>query len=126
MLLISLSRALLTTKPTQFRMNDRDHIGVVQYYTQLKVNGILHNIAIILPYGPPDPFLFEKSQGTCYSCLFLEGEEPVAIDAKKILSVVGMVPHKPVIPNQPLQTRFYLAEQMMLDVLDNARVEGNI
>ena len=61
---------------------------------------------------------------TCYSSL--EGEEPVAVDVKTIISVVGMVPHKPAIPNQPLQTRFYLAEQMMLDVRDTIHVEGNV
>jgi hypothetical protein len=36
-----------------------------------------------------------------------------------------MVPHKPVIPNQLLQTRYYLAEQMMLEISDNTHLEDN-
>jgi hypothetical protein len=115
---------LLTTKPAQFRMDDKDQIGVVQYYVRLEVDNVPHNIAIIVPFGPPDPFLYRNSMTTCYSCL--AGEEPVAVDVKDILSVVAMVPHKPAIPNQPPQTRFYLAEQIMLDVLDNTHIEGNV
>jgi hypothetical protein len=87
-------------------------IGEVLYYFRLQVEqGETHTLAAIVPFGQPDDFLLAESSNTVYSCK--KGETVMAIDVKRIRSVVGMLPHRVAGEDQ-----WFLVEKPGLDVWD--------
>ena len=72
-------------------------------------------MALVRLYSGPDPLLYERSSYTVYSVTQLSEEEGYrVVPAKAILSVVAVVPHNHHI--QPDDTRFFVWEQMGLDL----------
>ncbi|OBZ70829.1 hypothetical protein A0H81_09275 [Grifola frondosa] len=75
--------------------NDNVHFAEVQYYFQVQSDNLddshIRTLAMVRPYSDPDSLLTAVSFGTVLSCS--REDERMAIDIKKIKSVVGMVPH---------------------------------
>jgi hypothetical protein len=93
----------------------------MQFGQQCKV------LALVSVYSPPHAGLFEESNGTVLSCIYLGAANLKVIDISSIVSVVAMIPHDPfpvvaMIPNDPFpagngdkQERYFVAEKPGLD-----------
>ncbi|TFK49442.1 hypothetical protein OE88DRAFT_1737055 [Heliocybe sulcata] len=87
--------------------------------------------ALVTRYSEPHPVLKEMSHGTLLSCLHGGEDGLMVINAKDILSVVAMIPHRPTIPGESIkQDRFYLVEKPVLAMdelagLQDEENEGN-
>ncbi|KZT20729.1 hypothetical protein NEOLEDRAFT_1075080 [Neolentinus lepideus HHB14362 ss-1] len=75
--------------------------------------------ALVCKYSNPDPTLRDLSYGTLLLCHAGGPDDLLVIDIHNIVSVVAMIPHRPEIPNQPIQDRFFLVEKpgLSMDVL---------
>ncbi|KAG1851567.1 hypothetical protein C8R48DRAFT_612469 [Suillus tomentosus] len=74
------------------------------------------NVALVTLYSLPQPELLALSYGALISCIH-EGEESLCvIDINTIQSVVGMIPHKPTLPNGQVEEQFFLVEKTGLDI----------
>jgi hypothetical protein len=91
-------------------------LAKAHYYFQLVVNNKVKTLAIVTRFGPPDPWLFEASSRTLYSCKSLGDKGLVVVDVHQVLSVVSMVPHRPSIPGKAVEDRYFLHEKIGLEV----------
>ncbi|KAG1878337.1 hypothetical protein F4604DRAFT_1880351 [Suillus subluteus] len=83
------------------------------------------NVALVMLYSLPQPELLALSYGALISCIH-EGEESLCvIDVNTIQSVVGMIPHKPTLPNGQVEEQFFLVEKTGLDIARCGLQDGN-
>jgi hypothetical protein len=82
----------------------------MQFGQQCKV------LALVSVYSPPNAGLFEASNGTVLSCIYLGAANLKVIDISSIVSVVAMIPHDPFpAGNGDKQERYFVAEKPGLD-----------
>lgn len=74
------------------------------------------NVALVTLYSLPQPELLALSYGALISCTHKGEESLCVIDVNTIQSVVGMIPHKPTLPNGQVEERFFLVEKTGLDI----------
>jgi hypothetical protein len=72
---------------------------------------MIHTLAVVVPFGPPDQDLLKLSSYTVYSCQ--PQDAVIVVDVKKILSVVAMLPHQ-----IGGEQRYFLVEKPGLDLAD--------
>jgi hypothetical protein len=114
----------------QVLLHGQEHFAEVLYFAQLTMENDDHNsdneedannwhfvnAALITLYSLPQPELLALSYGALISCIH-EGEESLCVvDVNTIQSVVGMIPHKPTLPNGQVEERFFLVEKTGLDI----------
>ena len=107
-----------------------DHIAQVQYFARLverneaglDVAPLAINeqyrfvdVALVMLYSRPHPYLLEESYRTLVSCTKLGEESLCAIDLTSIHSVIGMVPHHVNLP-EGLEERFFLVQKMGIEL----------
>jgi hypothetical protein len=72
--------------------------------------------AMVLPFSSPHPILLSQSLHTLISCEPLGDNEIQVIPAKSIVSVIAMVPHRPIVNGVALDNQFYVVEKPGLDI----------
>jgi hypothetical protein len=80
----------------------------MQFGQQYKV------LALLSVYSPPDPGLFEASNGTVLSCTYHGDACLKVIDVSSIVSVVAMIPHNP-FADGDTQEQYFVAEKPGLE-----------
>jgi hypothetical protein len=108
----------------QLKYQGSVRFGEVLYFTRLSVDAGLdddrdwrwHNVALIQMYSHPDNDLLQLSSHTVTSCTRLE--DICVIGVKEILSVVAMIPHKPILPSGVVREegQFFMLEKPGLDL----------
>lgn len=76
---------------------------------------VWNDVAVVSMFSLPDQELLDLSCHTVSSCRHDEDDVRV-IDLKSILSVVGMVPHRPTLPSGVTEDRFFMVEKPGLDI----------
>lgn len=99
--------------------------GEVLYFTRLSVDAGIndgcdwcwHNVALMQMYFHPDNDLLWLSSHTVTSCTHLE--DIYIIDVKEILSIVAMIPYKPILPSGVVceEGQLFMLEKPGLDLL---------
>ncbi|KII83655.1 hypothetical protein PLICRDRAFT_32845 [Plicaturopsis crispa FD-325 SS-3] len=95
--------------------------GEVQFYMCLPVacgnrSTNTRTVALISLYSTPDTGLLAQSFNTLYSCQHQGDTALVVVDVQSIVSVVAMVPHRPVLQSGRVEDRYFVAEKPGLDV----------
>ncbi|KAG2337345.1 hypothetical protein BDR05DRAFT_978538 [Suillus weaverae] len=116
--------------PEDVLLHGQEHCAEVLYFMQLTMENDNHNsdneedennwhfvnVALVTLYSLPQPELLALSYGALIFCIH-EGEESLCvIDVNTIQSVVGMIPHKPTLPNGQVEEWFFLVEKTGLDI----------
>ncbi|KLO11179.1 hypothetical protein SCHPADRAFT_800953, partial [Schizopora paradoxa] len=83
-------------------------IAEVQYFFQIKIQGVVNTVALVANYSSPNTHLLEKSSGALAVCKHLGQANLEVIKVQSILSVVGMVPY----PHTQERDMFFLVERM--------------
>lgn len=112
------------TDASQIKYHGEVRFGEVLYFTRLSVEAGLdedrdwrwHDVALIQMYSHPDDDLLQLSSHTVTSCSRLE--DICVVSIKQILSVVSMIPHKPILPSGVMdeEGRFFMLEKPGLDL----------
>ncbi|KIK91987.1 hypothetical protein PAXRUDRAFT_148287, partial [Paxillus rubicundulus Ve08.2h10] len=95
------------------------------YYTHLAIEDNMANadpdqnwhfmdIALAHLFSVPDPQLLAMLEQTVTSCLLLNEIQVIGI--KAIISIVGMIPHRPCLPSGVMEDLFFLLERPGLDL----------
>lgn len=92
------------------------------YFTRLAVEADTdHNddwqfadVTVIQMYSLPDEDILCLSSHTVASCTHLDTIS--IVDVKQIISVIAMVPHRPMLPSVVTEDRFFMVEKPGLDV----------
>ena len=87
-------------------------VAEVQFFFQVKLQGVDTTVALVANYSAPDATLMEKSSGALAVCQFLGQQSLEVIKIEFIHSVVGMVPY----PHTEVQDCFFLVERMGYDI----------
>lgn len=100
-------------------------VAEVLYFTRLPVEAgiddddnqiwVWKDVAVVSMFSLPDKDLLDLSCHTVSSCQ-LEEDDIRVIDLKSILSVVGMIPHKPTLPSGVTEDRYFMVEKPGLDI----------
>jgi hypothetical protein len=72
------------------------------------------DVAIIRMYSLPDEALLQLSSQTVASCI--HPNEVVVVNIKNIVSVVAMIPHRPMLPSGVVEDRFFMLEKPGLEI----------
>jgi hypothetical protein len=99
-------------------------IGEVQYFFRLRAPGETEAFALAMlsVYSPPDQALLNVSHGALKACTYFGQENLMVVDARSIISVVGMIPF-PVLGEGGVcaeacaqtQGKYFLYEKITLD-----------
>ncbi|KAG1859452.1 hypothetical protein C8R48DRAFT_673988 [Suillus tomentosus] len=113
-----------TSRNVKIKYHGEVRFGEVLYFTRLLVEAGLdedrdwrwHDVALIQMYSHPDDDLLQLSSHTVTSCSCLE--DICVISIKQILSVVAMIPRKPILPCGVMDAegRFFMLEKPGLDL----------
>lgn len=76
----------------QLNYENNIRFGEVYYYFRLTINGVDKTLAMTSLYTLHDAILAERSTGALIVCGYQGNAGLVVIDAKKIVSVVAMIP----------------------------------
>ena len=68
-------------------------------------------------YSPPDASLLHRSSHTVPSCTLLS--DLIVLPIKQILSVVTMIPHRPMLPSGIIEDRVFVLEKPGLDICES-------
>ncbi|KAF8064082.1 hypothetical protein FPV67DRAFT_1419918 [Lyophyllum atratum] len=93
----------------------------VQYYFRLRFGDVVHTLAVISVFAPPDRGLFERSCQTVYACRYLGNTSLKVIHVRQIESVVAMVPDFKVTEAGHIETpddRYFLVEKLGLGLTE--------
>ncbi len=71
---------------------------------------------LISLFSNPDPTPLQLSVNTLWSCKYLGNSALKFINIKCICAIVAMVPHAPVIGEQPVHEQFFLIEMPSFDI----------
>lgn len=74
------------------------------------------DIAVVQMYSPPDDQLLWLSSHTVMSCALLN--EVSAVNVKKIMSVIAMIPHEPRLPSGITEDHVFMLEKPGLDIVN--------
>ncbi len=104
----------------QIDTGNGEEIAEVQYFFQVKTQGVTRTVALVSKYSPPIPSLLTKSHGALVVCKYQGLQNLKVIHATSIKAVVAMVPYPSSYmipyPNIPGQSFFFLVERMGLDI----------
>ncbi|KAG6895036.1 hypothetical protein C0992_003433 [Termitomyces sp. T32_za158] len=103
----------------KFYDESKSNFAEVQYYFHLRFGDIVHTLAVISVFSPPDPILLEKSSSTVYACSYLGTRSLKVIDVCQIKSVVAMIPDFEVTAAGVIQMptdKYFLVEKLGLDI----------
>jgi hypothetical protein len=69
-------------------------VADVEYFFQLRFGDVVHSLALLSMFSPPDQAILEESHHTVYLCHYAIGGAAAltVVDVKSIKSVVSMVP----------------------------------
>jgi hypothetical protein len=73
-------------------------VADVKYFFRLHFGNIIHSLAVVSVFSPPDKGLLEESHRAAYICHHLGAAALRVVDVKAITSVVSMVPDYQVMP----------------------------
>jgi hypothetical protein len=78
----------------QFTTNGAPNIADIEYFFRLRFGDVVHSLALVSMFSPPDEELLEESHRAAYICHYATGGEAAlkVVDVKSITSVVSMVP----------------------------------
>lgn len=110
-------------------------IGEVQYFFRLRALGETKPFALAMlsVYSPPDQELLNISHGALKACTYFGQENLIVVEAKSIISVVGMIPF-PLLGEGGIsaetctrtQGKFFLYEKITLDTGSSSEDEEDI
>ncbi|KAG1853516.1 hypothetical protein F4604DRAFT_1883396 [Suillus subluteus] len=113
-----------TSRNVKIKYHREVWFGEVLYFTGISVEAGLdddcdwrwHDVALIQMYSHPDDDLLQLSSHTVTSCSHLE--DICIVSVKQILSVIAMVPHKPILPSGVMdkEGQFFMLEKPGLDL----------
>ena len=75
------------------------------------------DVAIMRLYSPPDASLLHRSSHTMPPCTLLP--DLIVLPIEQILSVVAMIPHRPMLPSGVVEDRFFVLEKPGLDICES-------
>jgi hypothetical protein len=67
-------------------------LAEVEYFFRLQFNDIVHSLALVSVFSPPDQETLELSHGTAYICQHGGIDALMVVDITSITAVVAMVP----------------------------------
>ncbi|KAF9463097.1 hypothetical protein BDZ94DRAFT_637947, partial [Collybia nuda] len=82
-------------------------------------SNVVHSLAVISVFSPPNHDLLHQSFQTVYACHYQGVDALLVIDIKQIESVVSMIPYFKVTPDGELEipeTEHFLMEKIGLDI----------
>ncbi|TFK80944.1 hypothetical protein K466DRAFT_503001 [Polyporus arcularius HHB13444] len=102
----------------------KDRFAEVQYYFRLDIEGRNRTLAMVMPFSDPVRAILEESHYTNIVCEYRGNGARFVVDAKEIMSVVGMVP-APMTEEEEQEPgaqaryahRFFVVEKPGLDVV---------
>jgi hypothetical protein len=97
-------------------LSNKIEFAEVQYFFNASVNNARRTLALVSLYSRPDEDLFRQSNWTVWSVTEGGPSSLQVIDAKSILSVVSVIPHNHHVNADHSDKRFFVWEQMGLDM----------
>jgi hypothetical protein len=67
-------------------------VADIEYFFRLRFGDVIHSLALVSVFSPPDEDLLEESHHAAYICQYRGVAALRVVDAKAITSVVSMVP----------------------------------
>lgn len=96
-------------------LDGKHEIAEVQFFFRVEIEGEDRALALVSLYSRPDEQLLKESFNTVWLSQYQGTDHLTVVEAKSILSVVGMVPHQRDINSDDLE--YFLVEKPGLDVI---------
>ena len=75
---------------SQMDINGKSEIADIKYFFCLRFGDVVHSLALVSVFSPPDQELLEESQHAAYICHYEGAAALRVVDVKAITAVVSM------------------------------------